>query len=277
MIIRLKHITVLSLAVAGALAAGAERSAQATSVSPPPVSLAACIPAPVAAAAAAPARQTPVRAAGQARHVPRANLTFDASTTLDGRVQIDASGGDFGLRKKVERTGRYTLEIATARDRVVFEVTETDVTIARGGDRIIVTPDPLDADADGVRRLLADSAAVRRLRTAGAAFEAAEDDSPAAAAILLSDALVGALTGDVGAPHRVARLLSKRARALVRPAAGRPPSCYYQWEQTMLWAWMDFEECAILWNYGGWCSVRWTMQAESAWFALLSCSGLGLG
>ncbi len=278
MVVRTRHLVMSTLAIAGALAVGAERHAEAiASSSRPPVSLAACADGgtatnplirPVVAAA---------RAAGQVRHYPKPNLTFSASTTVEGEVQLDATGGDFGFRKKVQSSGRYTLDLEAGRDKVTLLVTENDITIKRGGEVIIVTPDAPEAIADSARRLLADSRAVRKLRSAGAMFEAAEDDSPAASALVLSDAVIGALTGDVGAPRRVARFLSRRARAISRSAGQRPPSCYSQWEQTMMWVWMDFEECAVLWNLpGGWCTARWTLQTESAWFSLLSCSGLGL-
>jgi hypothetical protein len=278
MVVRTRHVMMPALAIAGALAVGAGRAAEATSPAwHPPVPLAACAPSGVAAAASpSPQSGAAARPAGQVRHYQKPNLTFNASTTVEGEVLLEGAGVDFGFRKKVQSSGRYSLDLEAGRDKVALRVTESEITISRGGQVIIVTPDAPEAVADSVRRLLADSAAVRKLRSAGAVFEADEDDSPAASAVLLSDAVVGALAGDVGAPRRVARLLSKRARAMSRSAGQRPPSCYYQWEQSMMWVWMDFEECAVLWNYGGWCTARWTLQTESAWFSFLSCSGLGL-
>jgi hypothetical protein len=170
----------------------------------------------------------------------------------------------------------YTLDLEAGGDTLRFRVTGSEITITRGKQVVIIAPDSPESIAAAVRRMLSDSAAVKKLRETGAMFEAEEDDSPAAAAVLLSDAVVGALTGDVGAPRRIARLLSKRARALARSAGQRPPSCYSQWEQTMMWVWMDYEECEFLWNWGPWCTARWTLQTESAWFSFLSCSGLGL-
>jgi hypothetical protein len=269
MVVRIRHVMMPALAIAGALAAGAERAAEATAGGlHPPVPLAACGETTRVSLAARPA--------GQVRQYPRPNLTFSASTTVEGEVQIEASGSDFGFRKRVESSGAYTLDLKSGADTLTLRVTDSDVRITRGREVRVVGPDSPASVAADVRRMLSDSAAVRRLRETGAIFEAGEDDSPAATAVLLSDAVVGALTGDVGAPHRIARLLSKRARALSRSAGQRPNSCYYQWEQTMMWVWMDFEECTVLWNYGGWCTLRWTIQTESAWFSLLSCSGLGL-
>lgn len=277
MVVRTRHVILPAVAIAGALAAGAERTAGATAGGlRPPVPLAACGAATPVAAMPRPQAGLAARPAGQVRHYQKPNLTFSASTTVEGEVQIEASGGDFGFRKRVQSSGAYTLDLEAGRDTLRFRVTGTDITVTRGREVVIVLPDSPESVAITVRRMLSDSGAVKKLRQVGAMFEAAEDDSPAAAAVLLSDALVGSLTGDVGAPHRIAKLLSKRARSLNRSAGDRPPNCYSQWEQTMMWVWMDFEECAILWNYGFWCTARWTLQTESAWFSFLSCSGLGL-
>src|SRR5262245_196744 len=102
MVVRTRHVIIPALALAGALAVGAERAAEATANGlRPPVPLAAC-----GAAGAQVAAKTPVvptglaaRPAGQVRHYQRPNLTFSASTTVDGEVQIEASRGDFGFRK----------------------------------------------------------------------------------------------------------------------------------------------------------------------------------
>jgi hypothetical protein len=279
MVVQTRHVMMSALAIAGALAVGGEHAAKATAAAEirPPVRLEACASGGFAAASSPLTRPGAVALpAGQVRNYQKPDITFSASTTTEGEVQIEAAGVDFGFRKKVQSSGRYTLDLEAGRDKVTLRVTESEVTVKRGGQIIIVTPDAPEAVADSVQRLLADSGAVRKLRTAGALFEAAEDDSPAASALLLSDAIVGALTGDTGAPRRVARLLAKRARALSRTAGQRPGNCYSQWEQTMMWVWMDFEECAILWNWGPWCTLRWTLQTESAWFSLLACSGLGL-
>jgi len=279
MVDRLKYFALPALAAA-ALASGAGRAAAAPPpVLRPPVPLASCATgAPAPAAPAAFSQPALARPAGQVRHFPRQNLTFNASTTAEGDVQIEARGSELGLRKKVRGNGRYSLELEGPGDKVLLNVSEEKITVARGKKTVVLTAETAEDQMDAVRRLLADSKAVQLLRSAGAAFEAADEDSAATTAILLSDALVGALTGDVGAPRRVARRLARHAGTSIRPVGGRPNSCYYQWEQTMLWAYMEYEECAFIDNiYIGWCALRWTLQSESAWFSLISCSGLGLG
>ena len=281
MVDRLKYFALPALAAA-ALACGAGAVASAApKVSGPPVPLASCVAGPVAPVApvalSAFPRSSAARPAGQVRHFPRQNLTFSASTTTEGDVQLEARNGELGLRKKVSGNGRYSLELEAPRDKVVLGVTEEKITVTRGKKTIVLTADTADDNMDDVRRLLADSKAVRLLRSAGAEFDASDEDSPATVALLLSDSLIGALTGDVGAPRRLARRLSRHAGSAIRPVGGRPNTCYYQWEQTMIWAFMDYEECYFLErNWLGWCALRWTMQAESAWFSFISCSGLGL-
>ena len=279
MVDRLKSLVLPALAAAALASVAGRVVSAAPPLSRPPVPLASCVAGAAAAASPLAFSQSAVaRPAGQVRYFPRQDLTFSVNTTADGDVQLDARGGELGFRKKVRGNGQYSLEIEAPRDKVVFSVSEGKITVARGRKTISLTAETAEGQLDDVRRLLADSRAVQLLRSAGAAFEASDEDSPATVALLLSDSLVGALTGDVGAPRRVARRLARHAGTQMRPVAQRPATCYYQWEQTMLWAWMEFEECVVLdnmWVY--WCSTRWTLQAESAWFSLISCSGFGLG
>jgi hypothetical protein len=243
----------------------------------PPVPLARCVAvlSGPTATAAAPPKGVATRPIGQVRHFDRANITVSAGTTVDGAIQVEAAGGDLSFRKRVQADGRYTMEIEAPRDKVSIGVTENAITVTRGRKTITITPEASQRQADDLRRMLADSRAIDLLRNAGAELEASGDDSAASTPVVLADALVGTLTGDVGASRRAARRLSEKARAQLRPV-GRPNTCYYQWEQTILFAYMELEECVIvsgIWPV--WCHVRWTMQAESAWFSLISCSGFG--
>lgn len=241
----------------------------------PPISLAACRVGNARPAAAATSAQPVLRNVAAVKHYPKQNLTFNANGTADGAVQVDARGGEFGFRQKVFQNGHFTVDLEATGDKVTLDQTDEGVVVTRGGKTITLTAQATEEDMSAVSRLLADSRAVRQIREKGAAFEADEEDSMAAASLLFADALVGTLTGDVGAPHRVARLLSKKARAGLRTIQGRPNTCYYQWEQSVLWAFMDEEECEFVYRYPSlMCSTRWLMQAESAWFSFITCSGL---
>jgi hypothetical protein len=116
---------------------------------------------------------------------------------------------------------------------------------------------------------------VRLTRVAAAALQEAEDDSAAAVSLLMGDALVGVLTGDEGAPVRLARHLSRHARGLVHRVA--TTDCYMQWERRVLKASYEWESCArsfSVWNpTRNLCALRWSLQVESYWFTFLSCTG----
>jgi hypothetical protein len=260
--------------VVSSLAAGLGTNA---TTAPPPVPLARCSP---PAAQPGPGAQTAVKAAvtpiGQVRHFDKANLTVSAGVASDGSVEIEATSPTLGFRKRVQPNGRYTVDLQTGRDKVTLGVTETSISVTRGKRTVTLGADAPQSHFDELRKLLADSRAIDHLRSAGAELEASDEDSAASTPIVLVDALVGSLTGDVGAARRAGKTLSRRARSQLR-SVGRPNTCYYQWEQTILWAYMELEECF----YSGaffpmWCNLRWTMQAESAWFHFLACSGLGL-
>ena len=133
-----------------------------------------------------------------------------------------------------------------------------------------------DEDLDKVRRLLADSRAARLVRVAAAAVQDSEDNSASSAALLIGDALVGMLTGDAGAPGRVARHLARHARSRVRPVSLQI-DCYNTWERRVFRASYEWEECArdfSVWNpTRHLCAMRWILQVESYWFSFMTCSG----
>jgi hypothetical protein len=264
----------LAVVVLSMLASGVGSTAATVLV--PPVPLARCsTPNAQPRPGAQPAVDGAVRPIGQVRRFNNANLAVSAGIASDGSIQIEAAGGDLGFRKRVQSDGRYTVELQAPGDKVTLGVAETSITVTRGRKTVALRADASQSEFDDLRKMLADSRAIDLLRSAGATFEASEEESAAATPIVLVDALVGTLTGDVGASRRAARTLSKRARAQLRPA-GRPNTCYYQWEQSIIWAYMELEECYFSGAfYPMWCNLRWTLQAESAWFGFIACSGFG--
>ena len=117
----------------------------------------------------------------------------------------------------------------------------------------------------------------RLARIAAANVLDSDDTSAESAALLMADAVIGMLTGDGQAPQRIARHLTRRARALVRPALMQV-DCYTIWEQRVLDAYYELEGCER--DFSVWdptrhlCAARWLLQAESYWFSFLACSGL---
>ena len=172
----------------------------------------------------------------------------------------------------------WTLELHARNDNVVLSVAEHDVAIRRGGKSLSFALDTATEDnlAD-VRRLFADSRAVLLFRAASAAIEASEDDSAPSAAVLIADSLVGAFTGDVGAPRRIARHLARHSLSRIR-RVGAANDCYGDWEGRVMTAWMDYMGCVI--DVSPWaplqlmCAARWSLQVESYWWTFIACSSL---
>jgi hypothetical protein len=221
-------------------------------------------------------------AAAQVRRVEPADLTFQAVTTNDGAIQIEARGGDLVFRKKVRADGSFDLLLEGRGDAVAVAFDQSTITVVRNRRRVAISTGP---NAEGAKvqegltaaqRLLAGSSATSLLRLAATAVQDAEDDSAASASLLVADAVVGMLTGDSGAPGRVARYMARHARARVQRAAMQT-DCYYSWEGSVLHASYEWESCASafsVWNpTRHLCALRWTIQIESYWFTFLSCTG----
>jgi hypothetical protein len=224
---------------------------------------------PQAAEAAAPVVE-------QVRHLDRAEITLQAGLTPDGAIEVEGRGGDFVFRKTSRPDGQFTLALEGPGDKVNISLTADSVTVVRGRRRVVLSLTALSERAlDEARVLLAGSRAVRLARVAAAAVQDAGDDSAAAVSLLISDALVGLLSGDAGAPGRVARHLARHGRAGIRQAA--TTDCYSDWERRVLLASYEWESCASafsIWNpIRNVCAFRWTLQVESYWFTFLSCTG----
>jgi hypothetical protein len=215
--------------------------------------------------------------AAQVRYHSRANVTMSAAPTVDGGVLVDGSGDDLTFRKTVRPNGTFTLEIASGSDHVEITTTEYGLSVTRNRRLLRLTlASNGDEELSAAARLLADSRAIRRLRTAAGSMLESEDTSPSAAALLLSDAMVGMLAGDPGAPSRVARHFTKAARSRLRRVS--QDDCYYTWERRVMRAMGELEACI---DESGplntvahvTCSARWYLMVESYWVSFLTCSG----
>jgi hypothetical protein len=217
----------------------------------------------------------PLQAAAQVRRNKKADLNFSSRRTREGSVELEGRGGDLAFRKTVNPNGSFTVDLQSSRDKVSIEFTGVAVTVVRGKSRLTLGDmNTTEEDVTKVQRLLADSPAIKLSRIAAAAVMDSEDDSPDSAAVLLTDALVGTLSGDPGAPGRVAKHLSRHVQKGVRKAA---IDCYSEFERGVWDAWVDYVDClnAIdLWNpMQYWCGARYIAMAETRWFGLIGCIG----
>lgn len=215
--------------------------------------------------------------AAQVTRNDRADLTFELRPGTGGTVELRASRGALQVRKAVHATGEHVLELSRGRDSVSVSMSAAGLRVTRGRTTITLDPTRQDDEAgDRVRRVLAESPAVVQFRRAAEALLMAEDRTAPAVAFLLADATIGSLTGDVGAPRRMAQHLVARVRRDARPV-GMALDCFTVMEQRMVEAWTDYQACWISTSpnsyYQSLCGYRWIIQVESYWFSMISCSG----
>jgi hypothetical protein len=139
---------------------------------------------------------------------------------------------------------------------------------------------PDDESLLAVQQVLAGSAALRQLRSLARDLEEVVDVRPAVAGVAVTDALLGFLGGDPGAPARLASRMRARREARMRQVAlaEEPTGCYQKWEREVMTAWIEYEACQD--DFAWWnplkeaCTVRYLVWVESAWFSFIGCSAL---
>lgn len=220
------------------------------------------------------------KTAAQVTRNERANVTFEVRPSGDGGAELTATAAGVEISKSVQPTGEFVLTVKAGADAVTVAVSGRGTRLSRGRQSVDL---PRGADAPGrrpaARRMLADSDAIVRYRAMADGLMASDDRSPAALGVIIADAMVGALSGDVGAPRRVADFLARGGRKNARPA-GLAIDCFTLMEQRMVEAWSDYVSCwmsvsNIMFSdyWQELCAVRWVIQVESYWFNFLSCSG----
>jgi hypothetical protein len=196
--------------------------------------------------------------------------------TPDGSAFFHAVSGDLDVTKRVSRAGTYALRLARGQDAVEIRADRAAVTVSRGGQSVQVDLATAgEDDLAAVRLLLAGSRSVRGLRVLAAAMGSGATRSPGALAVLLADAMVGVLDGDVGAVLRLAERIGSRGPAVRRVSAEQ--GCYERWEAEVIRAYDSYLECIVqhlgVTQWADACGLRWLLWVESAWFSFLACSG----
>ena len=219
-----------------------------------------------------------VQRAAQVTRSERADVTFEVRPSAGGGVEVSGRSGELQVKKTVQSSGDSVLELSTPHDSVTFTVTGQSTGVTRGGVTVELKRNaPASDEGDRIRRLLADSRAMLRFRAVNAALLEADDRSPASLAFITSDAVAGLLTGDVGAPRRIAQFMARRGLSKVR-RAGMAIDCYTLMEIRFTDAWTDYVGCvaSVLSGFTYWqdlCAYRWVLQSESYWFNFISCTG----
>jgi hypothetical protein len=219
-----------------------------------------------------------LREAAQVTRNDRADVTFELLPATSGSgVSIVARSADLQVTKTVQPNGDFAIDLAAGEDKVTIVGSAQGATVSRGRSVVALRPsDSSEEPLSRVRRLLAESTVVVKFRAVAARLIEDNDRSHEALALILADATVGLLTGDVAAPRRIARFLVEGRLRNVRNAS-MAESCFELMETRMVEAWNDYGSCYYSTAYNSFyqylCSWRWTIEVESYWFNFLSCTG----
>ncbi len=220
----------------------------------------------------------------QVHHDARTNATFFFSLTSDGGVRMTASAGDLEVEKVVYRDGRSRIVLGADNDQVSVTIDAGVVGVERraaGRMRLDVGRATEDEWLQ-VKVLLAGSKALRRFRALASSLDASTLKTPAGAAVVVSDAVLGHLDGDVGAVGRLMQQMRAAVQARIRPVrfTAAEVDCWHNYEQDTMHAMNDYDSCRAMFSWydarRAACLFVWTVQAEAAWVELISCSGLHL-
>ena len=222
------------------------------------------------------------------RHDALIGVDYSAGMDTQGRAVLRLTAARFEFEKSVTASGETSIHIAAGDDRVNLTLAQTFISVGRGKARVEFDPRlATEEDENKVRRLLVGSRAVRAFRTIVAHLEsrAPEEDDYFVTATLVDGALVGLLDGDQGVIGRVARRIGSRQRVRLQAVASRGqdryPDCWGMYENTVQWAWTEYQTCNVEASDDPWiirsinmnyCTTEWIFRAESAAFQAMSCA-----
>jgi hypothetical protein len=217
----------------------------------------------------------------QVGHDARTNATFFFSLAKNSGVRMTVKAGDLEAEKTVYPDGRFRIAVRAGDDRFAVVFSPAGIDVERQSRRRHIDLDAVtDDDWLRVKVLVAGSRGLRLFRTLANTLDPATLETPAGTAILLSDAVLGLLDGDVGAVGRLGRQMRVAYQARIRPVALGQEflQCYRKYEAAVDMALMEYGECtARYWSFDPrqyLCDMEWLLKAESAWFQFLSCSAI---
>lgn len=221
-------------------------------------------------------------------HDRATDARFTATADAGGNAVVTVSGGDFSLEKIVSPTGDATIRLTQGKDEVSIALNQAGFHVTRG--RRVVRFDPRSESPDrleAVRSLLAGSPAVRSFKRLSAALENrddSEEDGALATIALIDGAIVQFLDGDVDAPKRIGRRVTRKHRAALRPAARRAPDVYRDcvgiYQIALLDAYTQYESCWVEANdYSWWsrsfvfklCEWEWALRSQQYIWQFIGC------
>ena len=209
-------------------------------------------------------------------------VTFQFGSGPEGSWLIASSGDGATLSKRVSRSG-LSINLSAVGDSIDVTAASTGtVTLARKGVVIVVEPDDVLADhAEGVSRLLGESAAIEGLERMVQAVRTSK--RPEAVSVLATFALLRSLQGDTTGNTLLARATEHRRAARLVPATLQTRAgdtvedCWAEYERTLDRNYERYSRCLrdYWWaqpvQYA--CGLEFAMVAELALFHVIACSG----
>jgi hypothetical protein len=204
-------------------------------------------------------------------------LAFGLDTA--GLKRSEARIGQVRLVKTVDANRWVHLAVTGAGDDVAVQLARGRVEVTAGTRRYLLTDATGDDELLDMRHALAASPAVRIVRGSVSRLSADVASSVEGADLLVSNALLAALDGDIGALGRVGRRLQQWLAQPHVDARLVVVTCYDSWRQEAILAMNWVEECYN--DFEWWnvlmrdlCFVEWTLRVEAAWFEFLRCLAL---
>jgi hypothetical protein len=191
-----------------------------------------------------------------------------------GRGWLVADYGDLQVRKFTTRGGASVIEFRSADDEVVFSVAPEKSVVRRGES---TQPLGVRESMPQVHQLLAASPALFRARVMLSRLERTSKLDAAEMSLLSAVAYVATLTGDTGAPLRLADRFMAKHHGVIRPIRF---SCWSSYSSEVNASWNDYESCITEADQGSSmliyireqaCVGVWVLRSESAWFEYLGC------
>jgi hypothetical protein len=209
-----------------------------------------------------------------------AGKTTFAGGWSKGEPTLRVQGGGVTLSKRVGRE-HVSIRVEVKGDVVELQAdTAGKVRIGRQGRFLnLQMKDSFEASIGKVQKLMAGSAALDGLE--GLVASLAGDDRQEARSVLTSYALLHAVRGSPAPTRSMVNALKPKADGFVARASlvreEVPSACWAEYASTVNNYMVEFSSCLdSYWWIPGWtsaCAFQFSLQAELAWFWLISCSG----
>lgn len=216
-----------------------------------------------------------VDACGIDEVTPISSAELRITTGVDAsRAWLAAQYGDLYVRKFTQRGGASVFELREKDDLVVFSIAPGAATVTRGKTTHVLG---VRETVREVQQLLGDSPAMFRARMMLSRLEVTSSLDAPEMSLLSVVAFAATLTGDTGAPLRLADRFMAKHLGIIRPIRF---SCWSSYSSEVNSSWSDYEACITEADEGSAlfayireqaCVATWVLRSESAWFEYLTC------